>query len=330
MKELKKHFPTILFILVVVLSFFLLRPFITAIISAFVFAYIFYPLYKWFKKRMNDNWSALITLIIIILIITIPVAFVVNAFVQESFSVYQSAKTSLGAGFEICKMDSPFCDLLKTIEEEVIGVDFKTFLSNNFDKLSSVIVSKSSEFVFGLAGKILNFFIFLFITFFMLRDGRKLAKWVGSLLLMRTDHKKRALKDIKDLIYATVFGTIIIALIQGSVAAIGYLIFGVSNPVLWGIITMFAAFIPFVGTTIVWVPAGIILLVMGVLGQQSMIWRGVGLLIYGAAVISTIDNFIRPKIIGDRSILHPVLVLLGVAGGLRLSILPYIFWEWVL
>ena len=88
---------------------------------------------------------------------------------------------------------------------------------------------------------------------------------------------------------------------------------------MWGFIIAFAALLPFIGTGIIWVPVGIFLILNGLfMSDTSFIWRGIGLLIYGALVISTIDNVLRPKVIGDKSMLHPTLALLGVAGGIYL------------
>jgi predicted PurR-regulated permease PerM len=117
---------------------------------------------------------------------------------------------------------------------------------------------------------------------------------------------------------ATIYGQIMLSLVQGALGGLGFLIFGVSSPILWGLVMAIFAFLPVIGTAFIWVPAGLILLVNGLLSHSnSLLWRGIGLLLYGALIVSTVDNLLRPRIVGRKAHMHPVLVLLGVLGGLQ-------------
>jgi predicted PurR-regulated permease PerM len=300
-----------------VLAFLIIKPFIAAILAAFVFSYIFYPVNNWINKKVKKNSiSSLITLILILLIIVIPGSFLVKAIVQESYVAYLTTKQALSGDFEICETGA-VCKLINKFERDVLGMDFKTYIKENVEKISSFVISKVSGFILGMANKILNIFIFIFLTFFLLRDGKYFGRRFSNILFIRAKNKKKAVNDISNLVYAVVFGTIIIAFIQGMLGALGFYLFGISSPIMWGFIMAFAALIPFVGSSIIWAPAGLFLIINGLfLPNPVLIWKGIGLFIYGAIIISSIDNVIRPKIIGDRSILHPTLVLLGVAGGI--------------
>ena len=122
----------------------------------------------------------------------------------------------------------------------------------------------------------------------------------------------------QEVIFATVYGVIIVAIIQGIVGTIGFIIFDVPSPILLGLLLTFAALIPFVGTALVWLPASALVFLNGYLNADTtMIGKGIGLFLYGALVISLIDNLIRPKIISKEAKLHPVLILLGLFGGIR-------------
>lgn len=299
------------------LSFFLVKPFITAILSAFVFAYLFYPLYNLLNKKIKrKNLSATITLIIMILILIIPSAFITSTLVKESYVAYLFTKQKIGANLNLECEKGAFCEWMHKFEADVLGKDIKTYLKENIEKFTSIMVNKISSFVVGIAGKILNIFIFLFLTFFLLKDGRKMSKSLGNLLLLKSGAKKKILNEISDLIYAVVFGTIILALVQGAFATGGYYLFGINSPLMWGIMTAFAALLPFIGTALIWLPLGLALIVNGVITPETaLIGKGIGLILYGALIVGSIDNLLRPKIVGDRSVLHPALVLLGVAGG---------------
>ena len=116
---------------------------------------------------------------------------------------------------------------------------------------------------------------------------------------------------------AVVYGHLLTAFAQGLIGGLGFLVFGLSSPILWGIIIGIAGLIPMVGTAIVWVPASIYLFLVGIL-QDSLPYmaRGIGLFVYGFLIIGTVDNFLKPKLIGGRAKVHPALILIGLLGGL--------------
>jgi predicted PurR-regulated permease PerM len=100
-------------------------------------------------------------------------------------------------------------------------------------------------------------------------------------------------------------------------------IFGVSSPITWGIAMFFLALIPYVGTGLVWGPAAAIMILQGASTSDNyLLWKGIGLAIYGLIIVSSIDNILKPKIIGHHSRVHPVLVLVGIFGGLALMGIP--------
>ena len=120
------------------------------------------------------------------------------------------------------------------------------------------------------------------------------------------------------MLHAIVYGSIVVALIQGTLGGIGFWIVGIPSPILWGILMSLFALIPMVGTGIIWVPASLGMAAYGYLsGDTVMVWKAIGLFIYGVFVIAGIDNVLKPKIIGERAHVHPVIILLGVLGGLK-------------
>jgi len=160
-------------------------------------------------------------------------------------------------------------------------------------------------------------FLLLFVIFFAFRDGNEAMRACFDLLPLDKPFKKRLVDHTRDVIFATVYGNIVIAFIQGGVAMIGFYIFGLQSPVFWGLVTVLAGLVPFVGTAMIWVPAGVGKIVLAMMANDSLgVWQGVGLLAYGALLISTIDNIVKPKIIGDRARVHPLLIFLGLIGGI--------------
>ena len=129
---------------------------------------------------------------------------------------------------------------------------------------------------------------------------------------LKDSEERQLLKNFISVSKATLKGSLVIAIIQGILMTIVFLVTGVPSPVIWGAITVLFSLIPMVGAGLVWLPAGIIMLLLG------NIWQGLTILIFGALVVSTIDNFLRPRLVGKETSLHPILVFLSTIGGIAL------------
>ena len=123
--------------------------------------------------------------------------------------------------------------------------------------------------------------------------------------------KESLFYEVRTVTQAVLYGQVLTAVIQGSLGAFGLLVFGISNWLFWGAIMIIMAFLPVLGTPIIWVPAAV-----GKILEGDMT-RGVGLLIFGATIVMNIDNFLRPRLVSGRTKVHPVLILIGVLGGLK-------------
>ncbi len=277
-------------------------------------------MYQWLLKKLkNKSLCSAISLLIIVLIAVVPTTFVVKTLVQESYSAYTSLDEKLDHGFAICESKGKICNFFKGIENEFFEGGMDVFLKGAINEVSTKLPGKLYGLVVGFANQMINIFVFLFLVFFLLRDGEHLGKNLFSLLPLTTQQKHKAYKQIKELLHAVVFGTIIVALTQGFAGTIGFAIFGVKSPLIFGLLMAFAALIPFIGTAVIWVPVALSMLISGAISSNvPLIWKSVGLIVYGTFIISGIDNILKPRIIGHRSILHPALVLLGVTGGLYL------------
>ena len=317
---IKKQFPLILFLIIAILSFLVIKPFIISILFAAVLSYVFYPLNNWLKGKLNGkNKAALITTILILLIAIIPTIFITQSLISETYSAYILTKQKI-INADICQSgDSFICGIVETFEKEIIGQEFNTYIKSTVESFSSKAISGLYGFIRGIAESILKVFMFFVLTFFFLRDGSKFMERIYNLMPFKKKERTRTINEISDILHAVVYGSIIIALMQGALAFLGFLIFGVNNPLLWGLVVMFASFVPFLGSALGWLPITLMYLVDSFIGSdKSGIIKGLFLLIYGIFIISGIDNILKPKIIGNRSNLHPAFVFLGVAGGLYL------------
>lgn len=294
----------VLAVVIFILAFLIARPFIEALLTAAVVAYIFYPVYRWLlAKTKRPYLSASITVILILLISIAAASLLIGALYKQAYSVYSAAKGGFAIeGFKI-----------------FINENINNYITQLLKDSASFISDQASGFLLSIPKKLISMFVALFTIFFLLVNGEQLLKRIKEILPLKEKQKETLEKGIGSMLYAVVFCTIIVSIIQGIIGLIGFYIFRIDHPIFWALILTIAAMIPFVGSWVVWLPAALIKLINGYYaGSNTEIFLSIGLLIYGALLISTIDNIIKPKIIGDRSKLHPVFVLIGVLGGLVL------------
>tara|TARA_Y100000310_G_C20697615_1_gene826813 strand:+ start:5320 stop:6342 length:1023 start_codon:yes stop_codon:yes gene_type:complete len=290
------------FIGIILLSIYLLKSYIITIVGATLLAYIFHPVYLAIKKKLrNKKLSSLVTTILVVVIIIIPLIFAANALLGETVDFFHKTKD-----IDISSIENKLSDQLKG------NVQIGEYVTENLNKLSLAIARGTSEFIISLPKKILSLFVMLFLMFFLFMEGSSLVEKIKDHIPLRAKQKEELAKKFNSVIYASIYGMIVTAFVQGAIGALGFWIFDVDSPILWGLITVIVAILPFVGAALVWLPASIYKLAIG------ETFNGLGILFYGMLIISTIDNLIRPSIIGSRAQIHPALVLLGVLGGLEI------------
>lgn len=312
----KTFFLAAMFVLMI-LTFIIIKPLFISLVSAAIIAYLFYPLYKYIEKKINSRKvAATIIIILLIFLITVPMYFAVNSLTKEGYGLYLRAKQKLSeGGLEVVDCDEsprPFCEINNKIARFVRDPQVNFYLSDVISKFSSYIVEQTSKLIINLPIIIMNLFVMLFVVFYLLLDGAGFIEKVKKSVPLRTHHVDHIIKEFNDFTYAVLYGNFITALIQGLIGGIIFFALGLSTPILAGLGMAFFAFIPFLGTPIIWVPTSIALLIAGETTKAII------LILLGIFIISSVDNFIRPAIIGKRTRLHPAAVLIGIFGGIFL------------
>ena len=310
------------FILIALLSLFILKPFLNAVLAGVLLAYIFYPVYTMLHERIrSENASALLATLIILLIVSIPFLAIISAVSKDVKKVYRETKEKIAKQGIFRELPGPCegsaCLLKKKIDAIITNPEFITRVQAALGKISAALLAYTSDLVLFLPRVLIKLFITFFVIFYGFRDGGQWMRRFYDLLPFQESFKRDLRKQTGEVIYATVYGVIIVGLIQGFIATIGYFIFGIHSPLLLGALTALAAILPFVGAAIIWLPVGLVQVINGFdLGNETIVWKGIGLLTYGLILVSTIDNVLKPKIIGHRSNVHPALILIGLLGGL--------------
>src|SRR3989344_7503593 len=285
-------------IIIAIIGIFVIRPYIIYIVSALILTFITYPIYSWLAKKLkNQNIAALIMVISLFLIIIIPSVFFVIKLVDET-AVILSTGTLL--------------DVYRELEEE-LGV--KSFLDTDESKEFLIkarekILSGTLSLISKVSDILIGFFIMLFTMFYLFREWPAVQKLISKLIPLEPVHRAYLLGQLRMSIKGILLGQVLTAFIQGLAGGLGFLVFGVDNVVFWTFLMIILSMIPMLGPYLVWIPATILLYLNGHVG------KAIGLAIYSILVVSNIDNFVRPKLIGSKIGVHPVFVLIGVLGGL--------------
>jgi predicted PurR-regulated permease PerM len=185
-------------------------------------------------------------------------------------------------------------------------------VDTGIDQLRTSILGVAPNILGSIGETLIGLFIMFFVMYYGFREGEGFLTRIKELLPLDPELKESLFFELKTVTQAVLYGQVMTAVIQGGLGGLGLLVFGVSGWLFWGAVMMIMAFIPVLGTPLIWVPAAAGLILNGETG------RGVGLLIYGGTIVMNIDNFIRPRLVSGRTQVHPVLILIGVLGGLKI------------
>jgi len=296
----------------VVLSFLIVRPFIVAILSAAALAYIFYPFYTNLLKQLKSrSIAALITCSIIVLLVLIPMTFIIFVLSLEVRGGYHFLQQFLSRPPYAMDHLPPFLVQWESYLPQVS--DITQELATQFFQMLQGILK-------GIPSVALSIFITVFSCYYFLKHGKDIYRFFSELLPLPEGRYKQILSRFDDLSRGMLMGQIVVGLVQGILAWLGFYLLGVPNPVLWGSVTAVISIIPLLGAVLIWVPIVIYLAISATVTGEY--WKAIALLFYGTFVISLIDNVLKPKIVGERANIHPLVILFGILGGIQLFGIP--------
>ncbi|MBI2043479.1 AI-2E family transporter [Candidatus Pacearchaeota archaeon] len=297
----KKIITTAILLILLVLSFLILKPILLSIIMGLIMAMVFSPAYDWIHRKTKLKSVALILIcLFLILIIVLPFWFLLPIFVKQSFEIYVAAQ----------KID--FVDVFTKIFPSLNAEEF----TSQFGSVFSGFVTRSlNSFVTSVSGILLNFpIIFLHLVvvfatfFFVLKDKDEILNYLKGLMPFSKDVERKLFQSSTDITLSVVYGQVVIGVIQGLIAGLGFLIFGVPNMIFLTLIAVLAGILPIVGPTIIWIPVVIYLLIAG------NGFAAAGVTFFGI-ISAVIDNILRPFFVSKSAKMHPLLSLTGMIGG---------------
>jgi predicted PurR-regulated permease PerM len=291
----------------------MIQSFLMAIFLAGIFSALARPIYHWFDKLLNGRRSlaAVLTLLLIVIVVLLPLALLTGVVTTQAIKVSQSitpwvksqisqpgAFSEFLAGIPYYEKIAPHSELILRKVGEMVG-SISQFLINN---LSSATMG-AVNFLFML-------FVWLYTMYFFLMDGEKLLEKILYYLPLQDHDEQQMLEKFTSVTRATLKGTAVIGILQGGLAGMAFWVVGIPSATFWAVIMVVLSIIPSVGTAVVWLPAAVIL------GFGGAIGKAVGLFVFCAVVVGSVDNLLRPILVGKDTQMHELMIFFGTMGGI--------------
>lgn len=311
------------FVLILVLAVSLLFlavawPFLKPLLLGAMLAGLCTPLYDWIARlvRGRGSLAAILTLLILVLLVAGPISAFVGIVVAQALNVSDQAipwvQQHVGSGSTFNAHDwlvERFPALAPYVPDQAQILETA---GRTAKAAGAFLVASATQFTAGTAVVLLNLFVMLYAMFFFFRDGKQIVKRIFYYMPLSHDDEMLLLERLTSVTRATIKGTLVIGIIQGALAGLGFWVAGIDGSAFWGTIMAVLSIVPGIGAALIWVPAVIYLYFTGQTLAATL------LLAWCAAVVGTIDNILRPMLVGKDAKMPDLLILIGTLGGLFL------------
>ncbi len=291
----------------------MIRSFLLTILVAAIFTGLFYPLYLRLLALVGGRRpaAAALTVLLGLVLVVGPLATVVGLVTNEALRVSEAVRpwvrefVEQPSALQHILERLPFYDRIQPYNAQILERGGE--LVGNFGRF---FVSSLSNTTRVTVAFLFDFFIFLYTMFFLLMDGPDMLRAIMRLLPLSDGEKAQMLDKFVSVSRATLRGTLVIGVIQGSLAGLAFWVVGIQGALFWATIMIVLSVLPLVGGALVWVPAAIFLAVAGYWGQA------IGLALFCALVVGSVDNVLRPRLVGRDTKMHDLLILFSTLGGI--------------
>lgn len=316
-KKLGNLFFFISFLLFLFFGYLIISPFIGLITISVLLVAIFYPVHlKVLKVFKNSILSSLISTLIILTTLLLPFSLILFFLTKEIIQLYPLITeyiTNPDLLVEKLK-EIPYLYILYIKLQEFyfenLNNNFHDSVINYTKYLTGIMFNFAKSFVSNVVLIFMAVFIMALNIFFLFKDGHKLYNLIYTIIPLEVEEKDYLFKNSYFAVQAVILGSLFVAIAQSVASLIGFLVAGVEYSLVLAFLTFFAAFIPFGGASLIWIPVAIYLTV------SKSILVGILFTLYGTFVISTVDNIIRPIVVGNRIDIHPMIMFFAIIGGL--------------
>jgi predicted PurR-regulated permease PerM len=291
------------------------EPFLKPVFIAIVFAIVFFPFHARIQRGIrNQNLAALLSTLLVLLVIIVPAVLLGNAIRNELTEAYQSLSLLSAQSGGWVPYLLQLSDRVKGFVGGYIDVsqfDPRSELLGWLEQVSSFLLKQLSGAAGNLVSFIVNGALAFFTLFFLFRDGRRVLRRISVITPLRPAQIDRLTGEVGKTITASVYGGLAVAIAQGILTGSAFWALGLASPILWGIAAAIFSFVPLIGSSVIWLPAAVFLIVSGH-------WiKGLILLGWGAGIVGMVDNFVRPIVIGRHVKFHPLYIFFSLLGGVQ-------------
>jgi predicted PurR-regulated permease PerM len=307
-----------LFCIAILLMGKLIAPFFATILLGVVSTGIFKPVFNLFSKKLSLRVASVLTCITMFFVVFIPVVFFVGILSKEALGLYTMAKDAVFSNQLIDLLErTQALDKLNALLARA-GIE-KVYSWNELiapiSELGKVVgyslFQQAKAITSNLLSLVFYFGLMLIVVFYMLMDGDKFIQYLYDLSPLKDEHDKQLYEKFNGMAGVVLMGNGLGGLIQGCAGGLLFWFMGLNSPFLWGVIMGFLAFLPIVGIGVVLIPAAIFLMLKSSLGAGIFVLVFYGILSWG------IEYIFKPKVVGDRVAMHPLIVFFAIIGGLK-------------
>ena len=293
----------------------MIRPFLMALFLAGIFSGLFYPVYRFFERRLKGRrlLSSVTTIVLIVILVVITVAGLLGIVSAQAVKVGHTARPWVER--QIAEPEAmsrllqmiPFREKIEPYQQQILST-----AGEMVGSVSRFLISQLQSIAFGTVNFLFMTFITLYAMIFFLMEGDRLINKILYYLPLKDEDKQRMLAKFTSVTRATIKGTLIIGIIQGALAGAAFAVAGIPSSVFWAAVMAVLSIIPGIGTALVWVPAAIIW------GAAGHVPQAIGLAVFCGAVVGSVDNLLRPILVGKDTQMHELMILLGTLGGIMM------------
>jgi predicted PurR-regulated permease PerM len=313
-----RSFALVTALLLGIALFKIVQPFVGPLLWALFIAFLLNPLHEWLTRRLKGRSqlsAALLTLLTLIVLLG-PLAALSAAFAAQVGDLLQSAQSTVADQtrnnvFDLTKV--PWISGMLSWLDTTLGVSLAQVRGYVIEGSRAVLQSLASlggKVFLGAVGTVFGFVLMVFLLFFIIRDGAGMWRTLRDLIPMSRQQKNKLFDHLAAVTRALVYGTGLTALIQGTLVGLSFLFVGLPSALVFGVIAALAALLPFGGTALVWIPAAIVLAAQGRWGATIF------MVLWGALLVSLVDNVVRPMLVSGRAPVSTLTVFIGVLGGI--------------
>lgn len=301
-QDIKKISLIVVIILLGILVFFLLKPVLLSIIAGLILAYMFTPAYEKICSKLGNrkNLSALIITLFIIVVIIVPIWFIIPTLLQQVFDMFTFSQS-----IELNKLVASIFPTASPQFAAQVTIALNSFIG----KIVTVSLNSMNNLFLDIPIISLHLVLVFFVFFYSLRDGQELRNYISELSPFTKSKEKVIVQQFKNVTDSVIYGQIIVGLVQGSLAGLGLLIFGIDKVVVLTTLAIFLSVFPLLGPFLIWIPVTIYLFISG---YPSV---AIGYLLYNLLIVSTVDNILRTYLVSRKTNLSPAFIFVSMVGG---------------